>query len=291
MKLRHAQKVLRKAKREADLLRQQHLEKLLNQALAANQTKKSKALKYLIRAECNQQCYARFRNHTKPKSSGGLAFVMVRDETGQQQPLLERDDIEDTLLEYSRTHFAKAEGSPFTQEPLTHLLQYDGLTPFGDSLFKGQSLPTHHTFDEPTTVILQNMRNKIPTECRSPHLLDYDLLMTGIKKWPERTMTSPLGRHLGIYKTLQKHIRTQKKTDNANQDADDDDEPLGAIKQGRDILFLIFDIMSIAIKHTYPLKRWQTVWTLFIEKEMGNPDIDRLRCIMIFEADWQLLLK
>jgi len=30
---------------------------------------------------------------------------------------------------------------------------------------------------------------------------------------------------------------------------------------------------------------------MFIEKEMGNPDIDRLRCIMIFEVDWQLLLK
>ncbi len=30
---------------------------------------------------------------------------------------------------------------------------------------------------------------------------------------------------------------------------------------------------------------------MFIEKEMGNPDIKRLRCTMIFEADWQLLLK
>jgi len=30
---------------------------------------------------------------------------------------------------------------------------------------------------------------------------------------------------------------------------------------------------------------------IFIEKELGNPDINRLRCIMIFKADWQLLLK
>jgi len=30
---------------------------------------------------------------------------------------------------------------------------------------------------------------------------------------------------------------------------------------------------------------------MFIEKELGNPDLNRLRCIMIFEADWQLLLK
>jgi len=30
---------------------------------------------------------------------------------------------------------------------------------------------------------------------------------------------------------------------------------------------------------------------MFIEKELGNPDIECLQCIMIFEADWQLLLK
>jgi len=65
----------------------------------------------------------------------------------------------------------------------------------------------------------------------------------------------------------------------------------GVLKQGRDILFLIFDIMQLALKHTYPMQRWRNVWTVFIEKELGNPDINRLRCIMLFEADWQLLLK
>jgi len=54
---------------------------------------------------------------------------------------------------------------------------------------------------------------------------------------------------------------------------------------------MIFDIMSLTLRHTYTLNRWKTIWTLFIEKELGNPDLDRLRCIMIFEADWQLLLK
>jgi len=95
-----------------------HLEALLNQATAANQQKKSKALQYLIRAERNRQCYVRFRQHTKPKSAGGLAFVNVTTENGEKQPLLEREALETTLLEYSRTHFARAEGSPFTQEPL-----------------------------------------------------------------------------------------------------------------------------------------------------------------------------
>jgi len=49
--------------------------------------------------------------------------------------------------------------------------------------------------------------------------------------------------------------------------------------------------MTLALRHTYTLERWRTVWTMFIEKELGNPDLARLRCIMLFEADWQLLLK
>jgi len=49
--------------------------------------------------------------------------------------------------------------------------------------------------------------------------------------------------------------------------------------------------MSIALAHAYPLKWWHQVWTMFIEKEPGNPDLNWLRCIMIFKANWQLLLK
>jgi len=63
------------------------------------------------------------------------------------------------------------------------------------------------------------------------------------------------------------------------------------IQQGHDVLFLIFDIMMLALLHTYTLNQWKMVWTLFIKKELGNMDINRLHCIMIFKMDWQLLLK
>jgi len=244
-------------------------------------------LQYLIRAERNRQCYARFRQHTKPKSAGGLAFVTVTNDKGTQQPVLERDEMESTLLEYSCTHFARAEGSPFTQEPLGRLLQYDGLTSFGNRVTDGRLLSTTHQFDKPTKAILENLHRKTPDDTQST-TLDHEKLLEGIKKWPERTTTSPSGRHLGIYKTLGKHLIPTKKT---NAPPKSTPENLGPLKQGRDVLYLIFDIMAIALKHAYPLQRWRTVWTIFIEKELGNPELKRLCCLMIFEADWQLLLK
>jgi len=42
MNLRHAQKALRKAKKEATNFRKQHLEAVLNEAWVANKQKKSK---------------------------------------------------------------------------------------------------------------------------------------------------------------------------------------------------------------------------------------------------------
>jgi len=50
-KLQRAQKSLKQAKHDAEKLRQQHLDKLLNEAVVVNHTKRSQALKYLIQAE------------------------------------------------------------------------------------------------------------------------------------------------------------------------------------------------------------------------------------------------
>jgi len=31
--------------------------------------------------------------------------------------------------------------------------------------------------------------------------------------------------------------------------------------------------MTLALKHTYTLEHWKMVWTIFIEKELGNPNL------------------
>jgi len=284
--LRNAQKALRAAQKAADTLRQQHLEAVLNDARAANQGKKSQALTNLIRAEQNRCCYSAFRQTTKPKSQGGLAYITVPDGNNSPTTILDKDDMNLTLLEYSRTHVATAQGTPFTVEPLNHLLHYDGLTLFGDRILQGRVELEELPIDDATRALLYNMRDKTKPHDDRTHPLIYDDLQNGIKKWPEKTSTSPSGRHLGIYKSLQKHVLTKEALE-----ALPPTQSATPLKQGWDVLFLIFDIMSLALLHTYTLNRWKTVWTLFIEKELGNPDLNRLRCIMIFEADWQLLLK
>jgi len=72
---------------------------------------------------------------------------------------------------------------------------------------------------------------------------------------------SPSRQHLEIYKMLGKHVI---KTKISSKQYPDPDKMLGTLKQGYDILYLVFDIILLAFKHAYPLQQWQQVWTIFI---------------------------
>ncbi len=50
-------------------------------------------------------------------------------------------------------------------------------------------------------------------------------------------------------------------------------------------------MMDLAVTHTHTYNRWKTIWTLLLEKGIGDPKIDRLRTIHLYEADYNLLLK
>jgi len=70
------------------------------------------ALTYLIRAGQNRWCYQAFRQHTKPKLAGGLTYLKVTDATTQlPTTILNKDEMDTLLLDYSRAHFAKAQGT------------------------------------------------------------------------------------------------------------------------------------------------------------------------------------
>jgi len=93
-----------------------------------------------------------------------------------------------TLLEYSCTHFAKAQGLPFTVDLLQRLLNYDGLTPFGNQIFNGRAALEHLPLNAPTKALLQHMRNKLLSPYPQSHPMLYEELQQGIKKWPEKTL-------------------------------------------------------------------------------------------------------
>jgi len=79
--------------------------------------------------------------------------------------------------------------------------------------------------------------------------------MHSIRKWPERTTTSPSGRHLGIYKSLLK-----------DKPPTDPPANLPPRTYGEDVMRYIYRLMQLALKHTYVFERWRTVWNMYLEK-------------------------
>jgi len=189
--------------------------------------------------------------------AGGLAHIIKNSEETQQPiTIIDHDKMDDTLLEYCHNHFAIAQGTPFTSEPLTsNLLQYDGITSFGKLVSQGRSKLENLPLDNATKLLLTHLKRKMKDK-EQLHPLVYEELQNGIKKWLEKPTTSPSGQHLGIYKSLQCHVLTKEE-----EEALPPEEAICPLKQGCDILFLIFDIMSLALKHTY---------TLTIGKQFGQ---------------------
>ena len=83
-------------------------------------------------------------------------------------------------------------------------------------------------------------------------------------KWRETTSTSPSGRHLGIYKATL-HLGT--------------------------VTADLCSLLNIVIRTGIAPTRWCTAISALIEKDPGRPNINRLRIIHLYEADYNMFLK
>jgi len=108
-----------------------------------------------------------------------------------------------------------------------------------------------------------------------------DDLVAGFSKWPENTLTSPSGRHLGHYRAL------LYDTTETGADGDDDTQ------ESRPLFRILQRMINIPLLTSLPPSRWLSATSVCIEKEPNNPSTDKIRIIHLFEADlnfvWKIL--
>jgi len=162
---------------------------------------------------------------------------------------------------------------------MTPALPHSSTDPWGTA--KIDTIP----IDKYTMDLLHHMKSKVTITKNPDHPLDPDVLVQRFRKWPEQKSTSPSGWHLGIYKSLAKNFPPQKHgwTNCPRQHwpqtkwqwhfkaVDNNDDPCHQT-------------------YTY-VQPMETIWTLLLEKDAGNPQIDRLQTIHLYEADYNLMLK
>ncbi len=279
---RAARTQLRTTRREAWEKRKQFLNQLLADANHTNDKQRRKLIFSLKRAEENRRCFTIVKQQVKPRTTGGLSHLLVpkQDTTDEWTTVTDINKMEQHLVDYSREYFKQAHGTPFTIPPLSTLLQYDALTEYGGAIHAGTADLDALDVEEATRLLLRHQKSKMTSSETNAHPLDFEQLMNGYRKWPERTTTSPSGRHLGIYKSMLKDFPP------ANPPPDYQPRT-----HGIDIMRMLFRLLQLAVKHTYVYSRWRIIWNMYLEKDPGNPRIDRLRALHLIEADLNLLFK
>jgi len=176
--------------------------------------------------------------------------------------------MEEHVLKQHRKHFSQAHGSVFTTEPLRSLINDECTSEYAQKILAGTAPIDNLPVDEYTKALLHQLKSKTAPNEQMTLPLDPEALIQGLKRWPERTTTSPSGRHLGIYKALAKHFPPPKD--------ETKDQPLDThpIKSGNDVLKLLVWMMTLAVTHTHTYDCWKTIWTILLEKDIGNPQID-----------------
>ena len=84
------------------------------------------------------------------------------------------------------------------------------------------------------------------------------------KHWKETTASSPSGRHIGHYK---------------------------ALINKPDIVAYFCKMLRLPLRYGFAPKRWKKVLQVIISKDEGQPRVDRLRNILLLEADYNFTLK
>jgi hypothetical protein len=214
--------------------------------------------------------YASIHRVMKPsKYCAGLTMVKVLTENGGFETIVNTKSIEEKLLERNRQHYVQAENTEMASPEIRNLLGLSGTTDFCDQVLQGAANLT--TFSPSLWAIFQQLEN--PPDVKVNDKILYDNFKDALNCWKDKTPTSPSGRHLRHYISLMMKIGDETDT------------------RGETLLELHHKMLKIAQYRQRPYKRWKKETEVMLEKDPGNPKIDRLCIICLYEADYNLYLK
>jgi hypothetical protein len=287
--IRTAIQKLREARLNADDARRNYLANNIEITLQATTTEKRRAriLRSILKSEERQQCFDKMRRALRPTSTSGLQHIEIPDDALSTannpiwKTISDRACLEDTINRRNEQHFAQAHGTPFTVPPFQPQMTYGGDSPTGRQILRGDIRLPDDT-PEITRAFIAEMKHTGNKEINK--YMSLQDTKQGFKQWKEATSTSPSGLHLGMYRALTTRAA-------AIEIPAHEQEQSAPNTMGDYILNIRTMIINIAIKFNHSYDRWHTVHSTMIEKEPGNPKLNRLRVIHLFEADWNLMLK
>jgi hypothetical protein len=300
-----ARRALRRIRRDAYEERKTFLEELkarIALRLSPKDTDQETALKSINRQLKDANMFQRIRRSVKPVSQPALIKVEIVHTTSLLDPTTgeaivskivqvvdTRAELEAAIIARNKRHFSQASNTPFAQPPLQCIGSDNAFNIYEDAAGSKILLPPT-AFPE-TQLVMDILQER--AEQRKPSwsaIIDFEEdFIPALLHWRERTSTSPSGRHLGLYKAL-----ATAYCNSSNEFSvlcDDDDPYMGTVQeQAESILRIIHGLASKAAELGFYLRRWLHVVNIMIYKKANCLELDRLRVIHLFEADFNLLV-
>ncbi len=190
-----------------------------------------------------------------------------KDAIESWETIIDKDNLEKAILMHCHQHFQQARQTPFGHGALARAIGTDGLTALSDRILEGTFFERsdYNLFPEIRVFIKElAMPDIIKTQKDIHCSISLEQYKRAIKNWRESTSTSPSGRHLGMYKALLSNNQVMS-----------------------DMCQMLNVVMQIGLIPS----RWCQAISVLLEKDPGSPNINRLRVIHIFEADYNIFLK
>ena len=283
-----AQKKLTETIANSNNLRRQHLSDLALDLKLNGDYTKGKAIQQLITIEYKRSLHSTINHHFNPITKSTLSTIEVptnakdwnsipKDDSIQWKTESDPQVIEKLLIKRNIHHLFQAEGTLFTTNKMKNIIGNDGCSPDADEILMG-TFNHHPNLLTPLQVQYFNnlqCKNRIQP-AGAPETINMNDIKEGYKM-ERKTSTSPSNRHLGHYKLLLATDKTSKKDQNtASSDT---------------IWQIITTLINASTTLSTPITRWQNFESIMFEKEEGNSNINRLRIINQYEADYNVLLK
>ena len=281
--VQRAKKELRKIQKKSDQLRVEFLTEMAKLAASLKHCPVSKALQEIQLREKMARKFRTLRKIFKPGKSSGLDRIDVPNEFAVRRegeevpriPLVVREDIGEVLLPHTKQRFQQHQETPFGRGARQQRMGSDCTSDDTQRLLEG-------TYDWELESLTQEARDWLQQLKRTNYVnagsvisttVTADEWIAGWKKMTESTASG--GAHFGHYKTAAVAASLPKKHPDYLPELAD-----------------IYSIMhSLPLKHGFSPKRWQHCVDAVLEKIPGRPIIEKLRIIMLFEADFNFMLK
>jgi hypothetical protein len=116
-------------------------------------------------------------------------------------------------------------------------------------------------------------------------VVSFEDFFAGFLHWNEQTSTSPSGRHLGLYGALvTAYCNSSGEFSEPSEDYETPQE------MAENIMRMIHGLASYAPRLGFYLYRWIHVVNVMIYKKPGCIELEKLRVIHLFEADFNLII-